>query len=362
VLTDASGVLANNVIVTFSAAASGLVTFNPVAKMTNISGIATVDLNAAGLSSSGATYITASAPITVGGVLTTITSAPVAIAVNGATVTLGTPMTLTPASISAYGTSSVSVPVLVNGSPATVPISVAFTSPCASALPVPKATLTTPVTSILGTATSTYTDNGCGVPDLITASVTADTESAIITVAAPAANNIQFISAIPEIIGTKTVGAASLSKSSVVKFQVVDSSNNGMAGVVVDFSLQPATVPGGVTLSATQATSDSSGYVTTAVTSGTVPTPVWVVATLHDTPAIFSQSNTLTITTGLPTQNFFSLSASSWNIEGWNYNGVTSALTIIASDRLGNPVPDGTAINFVTEGSQIVPASCTTLS
>ena len=39
---------------------------------------------------------------------------------------------------------------------------------------------------------------------------------------------------------------------------------------------------------------------------------------------------------------------------------MTSALTIIASDRLGNPVPDGTAINFITEGAQITPASCTT--
>jgi hypothetical protein len=33
---------------------------------------------------------------------------------------------------------------------------------------------------------------------------------------------------------------------------------------------------------------------------------------------------------------------------------------VIASDRLGNPVPDGTAINFITEGAQITPASCTT--
>jgi hypothetical protein len=35
-------------------------------------------------------------------------------------------------------------------------------------------------------------------------------------------------------------------------------------------------------------------------------------------------------------------------------------LMIIASDRLGNPVPDGSVINFVTEGCTITPASCTT--
>ena len=54
------------------------------------------------------------------------------------------------------------------------------------------------------------------------------------------------------------------------------------------------------------------------------------------------------------------LSVQTSNIEGWNYDNVTSALTIIASDRLGNPVPDGTAVNFVTQGAQITPASCTT--
>jgi hypothetical protein len=98
------------------------------------------------------------------------------------------------------------------------------------------------------------------------------------------------------------------------------------------------------------------------VTSGTVPTPLWVVAALTSAPTIRSQSNTLTITTGLPAQNSFSLSLQSFNIEGWNYDGETSTITIIASDRLGNPVPDGTVINFITEGGQISPASCTTTS
>jgi hypothetical protein len=84
-----------------------------------------------------------------------------------------------------------------------------------------------------------------------------------------------------------------------------------------------------------------------------VPTPVWVVATVTSNPAIYSQSNTLTITTGLPTQDFFSLSVQTYNIEGLDYDGITSTLTIIASDRLGNPVPDGTVINFITEGGDI---------
>ncbi len=356
-LRDADGDLLQNAIVTF-AASSGLVAFTPASAtaLTNASGVASVTLNASSIDSTGASSITASAQLDT---TTTITSKPVGIAVNGASVTLGA-LTLGQSSISSYGTSSVSVPVLISGSPATVPISVTFTSACVSA---GKATLSSPVTSnaVTGIANSTYKDNNCNSgTDLITASVIGGAHaSAIITVVPPATNNIQFVSATPAIIGTQTAGAATLPKSSVVEFKVVDSSNNGKAGVLVDFSILPESAPGGITFSPASATSDADGYVTTMVTSGTVPTPLWVVATVDGT-SIKSQSNTLTITTGLPTQDFFSLSVQTYNIEGWKYDGITSALTVIASDRLGNPVPDGTAINFITEGCQITPASCTT--
>jgi hypothetical protein len=272
-------------------------------------------------------------------------------------------MALGSPTISAYGTSSVTVPVLINSAPATVPISVTLSSPCVTS---GKATITSPVTSnaSTGNATSTYKDNGCGSgTDTITATATgsSNSSSAVITVTPPATNNIQFISATPSIIGTSSEASPSLPQTSLVKFQVLDINNNGKAGVLVDFTLMPSSAPGGVSLSSLSSTSDASGYVTVSVNSGTIPTPVWVVATVAGT-SIKTQSNTLTITTGLPTQNFFSLSVSTHNIEGWLYDGVTSSLTIIASDRMGNPVPDGTAINLITEGAQIVPASCTTTS
>ena len=350
---DANGALLKDAVVTF-AATSGLVVFTPTSAtaLTNASGVATVRLNAASISSDGATSITASStPGT-----TAITSTPVGIAVNGAAITLGA-ITLGLSSISAYGTSSVSVPVLVDGSPVTVPISVTFTSPCVIA---GKATITSPVTTVAGTVTSTYKDNNCANgTDLITASVTGASVSATITVTLPATNNIQFVSATPEIIGTSTASSALLPTSSLVKFKVVDSSNNGKAGVIVDFTVVPASKPGGFDISAISATSDANGEVTTSLSSGTVPTPVWVVATVRGT-SLKSQSNTLTITTGLPTQDFFSLSIQTLNIEGLEYDGEESALSIIASDRLGNPVPNGTVINFITEGSQITPASCAT--
>ncbi|GEM_PF-253599 len=362
-LRDADGALVPNAVVTFTAQGS-LVAYTPVSAtaLTNVSGVASITLNAASIDASGATYISASAPITAGGTTTTITSNPLGIAVNGAAITLGAIALGTP-TISTYGSSSVSVPVLINGVAASVPISVNFTSYCVG---ISKATLSSPVTSNVstGTAYSTYKDNLCNSgTDTITASVAGGASaSRTITVLSPVANNIEFVSATPKIIGTSTASAPGLSKSSIVKFKVVDASNNGIPGVGVTFNLLYNVTLGGVTLSSSNpATSDADGFVTISVTSGTVPTSVWVVATVTgSSPAIKTQSDLLTITTGLPAQNFFSLSVQKHNIEGWKYDGVETGITIIASDRVGNPVPDGTAINFITEGGQIIPASCVT--
>jgi len=364
-LRDANGALVPHAVVTF-APASTLVAFTPASATAltgdgtggTILGVATIILNAASFYSAGATSITASASVTTSGTTATVTSTPIGVSVGEAAVTIHS-LTLSQSSISAYGTSIVSAVIWVNGSAATVPISVAFSSPCVAS---GKATLTTPVTTVLGTATSTYADNNCASgTDTITASVNGVTATATINVAIPTTSNIQFVSATPTIIGIQGSGSSTLLQSSVVKFQVVDSSNHGKQGILVDFSLLPTNYASlGITMSASSATSDASGYVTTSVVSGTVPTPVWVVAKVHSTPSILTQSNTLSITTGLPTQDFFSLSVQTFNIEGWENDGVTSSLMIIASDRLGNPVPDGSVINFVTEGATITPASCTT--
>jgi hypothetical protein len=366
-LRDATGALVPNAVVSF-AATSSLVTFTPASAtaLTNASGVAAISINSADISSAGATSITAASQVTSGTTTTSVTSMPIGIAVNSATVTLGA-IALGSNTISAYGSTSVQIPVYIDSVAANVPMSVTLTSPCVAD---GKATITNPVTNsaATGIATSTYTDKGCGTgTDTITASVSGASTSATITVAVPAANNIQFISATPSVIGTSIASASTLQTSSVVIFRVVDSNGNGVNGQTVNFSVVPSSKPGGLYLSASSQISGNNGtgdgYVTVGLTSGTVPTPVWVVATLvTGSGTLTSQSNSLTITTGLPTENFFSLSVTTHNIEGWLYDGTTSSLTVIASDRLGNPVPDETAINLITEGAQVVPASCTTTS
>ena len=365
---NASGAPVANAVVSF-AAANPMVVFTPVnaSALTGSDGKALIQLDSASITDAGATSLTASADVTTtsNGVSTTATytSAPLGVAVNASTVTLGS-LTLTTGGdaanpISAYGTSTVTVPVLINNVTTNAPIAVTFSSPCVTS---GKATLSNPVTAVNGTATATYKDDNCASgSDVITASVSGSSNTTTIYVDVPRANNLQFISATPPTIGIQNAGS-SLLQNSIVKFKVVDNNNNAKAGVRVDFSLLVNNPGAGVIYSPASGTTDSNGEVSTSVTSGTVPTPVTVVAKVHDIPSIKSQSNTLTITTGVPAQDFFSLSVQTANIEGLDYDGVTSSLMVIASDRLGNPVPDGTAVNFITEGGQIVPPSCTTTS
>ncbi len=110
------------------------------------------------------------------------------------------------------------------------------------------------------------------------------------------------------------------------------------------------------------AISDANGLAVIIVNSGTVSTPVRVTASTTDTSTVpattlTTQSSGLTISTGIPDQDSFTLGATKLNIE--NINGNTTVLTARLADHFNNPVPDGTVVNFTTEGGSIV-ASCST--
>jgi hypothetical protein len=70
-------------------------------------------------------------------------------------------------------------------------------------------------------------------------------------------------------------------------------------------------------------------------------------------------SNILVISTGVPDQAHFSLSTSIGNCEGLDYDDNCTTYTAALGDHFGNPVPDGTAVNFTTEGG-VIGASCVT--
>jgi hypothetical protein len=140
-----------------------------------------------------------------------------------------------------------------------------------------------------------------------------------------------------------------------VIFKVVDTGGNPIGGKTVTFSL--STSVGGITLTNTTATSDAiTGQAVVTVNSGTVSTPVRVLATTVSSSGITlsTQSDQLTITTGIPDQDSFSVSATILNIEGRDFDGTATVVTARAADHFSNPVPDGTAVNFIAEGGSIV--------
>ncbi|MCH1919772.1 hypothetical protein L9G15_10030 [Shewanella sp. A3A] len=278
----------------------------------------------------------------------------------------GTPFTaeqasVSAATISAGGTATVSVQLQdADGNLFTEPVEVRFSSRCA-AQSSPRARMSSPVTAVNGVASSTYLAQGCvgSDPISVTANVGGRTLSATgsIEVLAAAAGSIVFLDASPtqiDILGT------GVQETSVVRFQVLDTNGNPVAGRNVSFSLN--TSVGGLSVAPTTATTDDQGVAQTVVNSGTVATSIRVTATVDGSvPLITSQSSQLVISTGIPDQDSFSLSAVILNAEGWNVDGTQVVVTARLADAFNNPVRNGTAVSFVTEGGAIG-ASCVTVN
>lgn len=353
---NANGVAVQNAIVTFKTS-DPRDTFSGGANtaLTDINGNAWVVLTTSN-TGGGASTVTADTNVNGAAVTNSMNYA-----IGASAITLS-PITLPAVALSAYGTASVSVTVLNNGVPYTTPMTVNFTSACAS---TGKATLTSSVTTVNGVATASYLDNGCNntIPgDVITASLmNGVTATGNMKVNSPAIGSIQFVSVVtnpatnPTMITLKGTGGAGRSETARVTFRVVDSAGNPFSAPVT-FSLN--TTLGGLALSSYSAVSDPiTGNAVTNVIAGSFSTGVRVTAT---TGALSSQSDQLLVSTGIPAQDSFSLSASTHNIEGWVRDGTLTTLTARLADHFHNPVPDGTAVYFTTEGGAISP-SCTTV-
>ena len=351
VLDDTATPVANTVV-NFSLVDSALATLTPASgtALTDATGNASITLAAASLVS-GATTINAEAQVG-----TSLVNASAGFSVGASTITISN-MTfgVGAGALSAFGTTSIAVDVAVNGALPTTPLTVEFSSTCGDlGKALVSGTATTVSNGVTATATSTYRDNGCASTDSVTATVSGTSFSSNLTVTAPTVGSLQYVSASPTSIALRGIGGT---ETSQVTFKVLDASGNPLSGHSVSFGL--STQVGGITLTpaTATATSDANGLVVITVNSGTVSTPVRVTAT---DGVRTTQSNELTISTGIPDQDSFSLAASAHNIEGWNIDGTTSILTAHLSDHFNNPVPDGTAVNFTVEGGSIE-SSCTTV-
>ncbi len=264
----------------------------------------------------------------------------------------------TPINLAAGGTLGLSMALVdENDNRISTPVTVAFSSDCAADS---RANIDAQATTINGVASTTYQDISCagssGNLDLITASVTASgatiTLNQEVALAGEELGFIRFDSAEPNNIVLKGTGGVNKKEISTVTFTLESSIGNPMVQQDVSFSLDNTT--GGVSLASNQGTTNSQGQVSTQVIAGTVPTTVRVLAqsTLNG-QSVQSQSDLLSINTGMPDQNSISIAASTLAVEGNTINGTTSTLSVWLSDSFNNPVPDGTSVNFIAEGGQI---------
>jgi hypothetical protein len=216
----------------------------------------------------------------------------------------------------------------------------------------------TALTDSTGTAQSSLKSNGTSGAGTITASASVQgvayvgtaTYSINTVSAAPAA--INFVSAVPSdsSIVIKGAGGNGRTEAALLTFQVVDSTNTGIANVKVDFALSGSS---NVTLGATSGITDTSGKTTITVNSGSSPTVVRVIATVDGT-AIAALSDTVTVTTGQPVQTAMSLAHQFDDIEGWDFDGMTNTITVSMADQFGGVVADGTQAVFTTNSGAII--------
>jgi Bacterial Ig-like domain (group 1) len=377
-LVDATGAPIANQIISFS---TELATLSTASALTSNLGVAKVTLSATA-TSLGAAAVTA---------LTTVNTVPVSAQLNYEIISANTNVTnnlvrlgyfdtnnqfvegqlgvsITPDAngqihISAGGTLGVSLALVDQNTQRIMSqTQVNFTSTCVAGQ---RATLGAQAFTVNGVANSTYEDLRCGGgTDVIVASVAFNSQTLsvnrTINIASENIGSIEFVSAVPESIVLKGTGGLGKQETSTLTFLVKGNLGNPLGQQTVNFSLN--TSVGGLELSPASSLTNSVGLVTTKVTAGNIPTAVRVTASVTaNAITIQTQSDLLSVNTGLPDQDSFSLAHSVCNPEANNYDGETSTITARLSDAFNNPVPDGTTVNFTTEGGSIVP-SCNTLN
>jgi hypothetical protein len=266
--------------------------------------------------------------------------------------------------ISAGGSLGLSLAIVdENNARIMTPSQVSFTSTCVARQ---RASIDTGVFTINGIANATYHDLLCsGGQDVVVATVTVNNQtksiSQTVSIAPDTIGSIEFVSAVPESIVLKGTGGLGQQETSTLTFLVKGALGNPLAQQAVTFSLN--TSVGNLTLTPASSLTNSAGLVSVKVNAGNVPTSVRVTASITTTTnqIIKTQSDLLSVNTGMPDQDSFSIAPATLNPEADGENGVEDIITARLADSFNNPVPDGTTINFTTEGGSIVP-SCNTIN
>ncbi len=349
--------------------------------LTNSSGVAMIKIARATLVSTGAGSLTVTYSYKAGSFITypsgsTPPSADKVIAkyigyqLSAANITL-TGLDVGSSTLAAYGTRQVSVQANINGVAAgTTPVQINFSATCGQVSPAVASTNSAGIAAVSYTATdavgTVLSTQGCSgkTIEISASTIGAAVLTKSLNILAAPATNLSFVSAIPTRIFLANSGGLT---QSIVQFKLVNSREEPLLGQ--DLRLTMRTLNQGIpnasfgtvgNIDPIVITTDSAGKVSVPVFSGPVPTSVIVNAALVSNPLVQTDSAILTIASGRPAQARVSLSVKDLAIEGFGVDGTTTDVMMSLADRQGNPVPDGTAVNFVTEGGVMIPPICYT--
>lgn len=379
-LTDPSGTPLANQLIDVSGNAAQIRFPEGSSALTGSDGIATIKVARASLEASGAGSLTITYSYKAG-TLTTfpdgskpptsdkVVSVYASYQLAAANVTL-TNLNTGEISLPAYGTRQVSVQANLNGAPSATPVPVTFSVSCGQIAPTTVSTNSAGIavasysaTDVAGAAQSTQGCSGKTI-EISASTPGTDTATKTINIAAAPATSMGFVDATPTRIYLANSGGPT---QSVVQFVLFNARGEALLGRDVQLTLK--TLNGGIpkasigSIGNTEvvlSTTNGEGKVSVPVFSGTVPTNVIVNAALVADPSVQTDSAVLAIASGRAAQARVSLAIEKLSIEGANFDGDSSTVTMSLADRQGNPVPDGTAVNFVTSGGVMIPPTCYT--
>lgn len=240
------------------------------------------------------------------------------------------------------------------GTPPSTPQTVRFSSPCATG---GRATLSDVSEVAAGLFSVNYTNSGCDGPDLVTATLVQNSDSATVTLntVGPQVLSVSFVSSTLDQLSLAGIGG---NESTELTFKVSGPQGVPVIGTEVGFSIN-STVGGASILPGRESgLTDQQGLVRTVLNGGTVPGPVNVLA-VHKATGRQGLSSDIIISTGVPEASRFSMSYGPFNPKGaFNTDGVTVTINLIASDAFGNNPTDGTRVSFVSPESGNVQNSC----
>lgn len=188
----------------------------------------------------------------------------------------------------------------------------------------PSATCGLATVTLTGTAASTVTVTATALGINGTANVTISPSTAIGTIIVTASPASIYT------LGTSTISAT-----------LTDPGGNPWAGQTITFTLNNPAV---ATLSGPTAVTNASGVATVNLTAGSLPTSVIVTASFTTTSTI---SSTATVAIAVPPPASLTVVANPSSILVLG----TTTITATVLDAGGNPVPDGTQVNFVLSDS-----------